>query len=97
MPIGILCTGGHGMNEAIDRYKQVVNEEKLMFEKLSTCNTISDAIHRTIFKQADTLHILTVGEILNFIFEMETDIRMELMHQRLAKGVLARQIDMEQN
>lgn len=91
-----LVDNSSSQNSNTERYKQLVSEEDILFEKLNTYNLIFEAIYRTVFKQANNLHIETVGEILCSILEMEHDVRIELMHQRLAKNVIAWEIDFEQ-
>lgn len=81
------------MSEEMVKYELLVGEEDVWHDKINTCKIVIDAIIELLYKEANSLHTLTVEEIIVLIHRLELSFDTALLHLRLEKCKLAHQID----
>lgn len=77
---------------AADQYEKLVVEEDNLSDQIQTCNKIMDLITDNLFLIGDTLHMLTVKEIVIAVNRIEQRIQTELHLLRITKGIYAIQL-----
>ncbi|GFZ87041.1 hypothetical protein GCM10008018_36520 [Paenibacillus marchantiophytorum] len=77
------------MSNILEIHEQFVLEEDQLVKQINTCNEITATILDLMYQQAQSLHTLTVEEVLMSIHRIQQDLQTELLHARLEKTVMA--------
>lgn len=77
------------MSEKMDKYSRYVEEEDTFYKQLETLEQCQCAIFHFIFRYGEQFDKLMVEDVLLGINQLEIDVRLELLHLRLAKAFLA--------
>lgn len=75
--------------EVFEQYTRLVEEETLLLQKVQTCEECVWAVLGRLYKNNDTMHFLTVEDVLVCINNIEQELRATLLHLRLAKARLS--------
>ncbi|NOU69279.1 hypothetical protein GC096_35260 [Paenibacillus sp. LMG 31461] len=76
------------MNDIHDKYNEAINEEQILIHRISVCKELIDIILRYISEKADSIHMLTVEDIITSVHTIGQDLDTELLHLRMEKGIL---------
>lgn len=76
------------MENVIAKYEKIALEERTLNQRIATCRDCISILLDYISINADSIHILTVEEIVSAIHAISQDLDTELLHLRLEKGRL---------
>ena len=74
------------------QYNGMIEEEDLLYKQIEACQEFTDVILDHISDKAETLHIPTTETILTAIDVIKMDLQRELLHLRIEKSILTREI-----
>ncbi|MDB5052312.1 MAG: hypothetical protein JWM44_362 [Bacilli bacterium] len=70
-------------------YEKLVKEEDDLIKKIETCEECITAIFSVVYKNAESIHIAIVEDIINAIYFIGKDLQTELLHLIFEKKILA--------
>lgn len=80
------------MQNIAGKFEELDLEEQTLLQRIGTCENCVSAILEYISKSTETVHFLTVEDIVSAIHVIGTDLQTELLHVRLEKTNLMQQI-----
>ncbi|RAV02667.1 hypothetical protein [Paenibacillus sp. YN15] len=80
------------MVELMKDYNGMIEKEDNLYKGIQVCEECTDNILDYIAEKADSLHILTAEAILSAIHVIMKDLQTELLHLRIEKNILSREI-----
>lgn len=80
------------MNNLQSKYETLLEEERLLAEKIGSCEECVEVILGYIAKKADTIHVLTAEEMVSALHNMGKDLRMELLHVKLERSIVSNKL-----
>lgn len=80
------------MAALMKQYNGMIEEEDLLYKQIEACQEFTDVILDHISDKAETLHIPTTETILTAIDVIKMDLQRELLHLRIEKSILTREI-----
>jgi hypothetical protein len=83
------------MSEQMATYNRYIEQEDMFYKQLETLEQCQCAMFDHIFRYGEQFDKLTVEEVLLNVHQLEVNVRLELLHLRLAKAFLA--YDMKHN
>ncbi|NQX66655.1 hypothetical protein HQN90_11005 [Paenibacillus alba] len=86
-PIHLMPSRATRINSKLSEYESIVHEENELLDKLRTCQSIIEAILYAFAEERDSIHLLTVEDVLMEIHSLELELRTELLHLRLDKVI----------
>lgn len=82
------------MSEHMNTYNRYVEEEDAFYKQLETLEQSQCAIFHYLFRYGEKFDKLMVEDVLLRINQLEIDVRLELLHLRLAKAFLAYEMNL---
>jgi len=80
------------MYDLLTQYKEAIQEEHTLMQRIGLCKEIIDVILEYISSRADAIHMPTAVDIVTTIHTMGQDLDTELLHLQLEMYVLERKI-----
>lgn len=83
------------MSSVLEIHEQFIHEEDQLVKRINASNEIIATILDLMYKKGQSLHTLTVEDILMSVHRIQQDLQTELLHIRLEKTVTARGIPLQ--
>ncbi|MCM3269995.1 hypothetical protein [Paenibacillus elgii] len=80
------------MNNLQSKYENLIEEERLLADKIESCEECVEAILDYIAKKANTIHVLTAEEIVSAVHAIGKDLRTELLHVKLERSIVSNKL-----
>ncbi|WP_010493137.1 hypothetical protein [Paenibacillus elgii] len=74
------------------KYETLLEEERLLAEKIGSCEECVEVILDYIAKKADTIHVLTAEEIVSAVHAIGEDLRTELLYVKLERNIVSNKL-----
>ncbi|MDQ0885904.1 hypothetical protein QFZ81_000992 [Paenibacillus sp. V4I9] len=81
-PIHLMPSRAAKIEDSLTEYESLLHEEKELLDKLRTCQSLNAFV-----EERDSLHLLTVEDVLTEVHTMELELRTELLYLRLEKAI----------
>lgn len=78
----------------MEQYNVMIEEEDLLYKQIEACQECTDVILDHISDKAESLHIPTTETILTAIDVIKMDLHRELLHLRIEKSIISREISL---
>lgn len=80
------------MNNLQRKYENLLEEERMLTERIGSCEECVETILDYIAKKANTIHVLTAEEIVSALHNMGKDLRTELLHVKLERSIVSNKL-----
>lgn len=78
--------------ELMKDYNGMIEEEDALYKGIQVCEECMDSILDCIAEKAESIHMLTAEAILSAVHVIMKDLQTELLHLRIEKSILTREI-----
>ncbi|GMX62806.1 hypothetical protein Elgi_26130 [Paenibacillus elgii] len=74
------------------KYDHLLQEEETLVLRIKTCEECVLNLLQTIGGNADSLHLLTIEDMLSAVQQISYDLQTELLHLRMEKYILSHRL-----